>query len=82
MHIRPVTDKETGLNFNLEAAIKESETKALENLGRHKFMNFGYWAAINVHLRHLESKNRKSPFSTLVKQARLLLNRNNGVSPT
>ena len=69
-----------GLDIDLERAIRESEEKALDNLARHKFMNFGYWSAINVHLRHLEGKNRRSPFSLLVKQARAMISRNKSLT--
>ena len=61
---------------DLFTAITESEQKALENLSRHKFMMFGYHAAVNVTLRHLEGKRRASPFGRLVKQARAMLTDN------
>ena len=60
----------------LYAAIIEAEQKALDNLSRHKFMMFGYHAAVNVTLRHLEGKRRGSPFGPLVRQARAMLTDN------
>jgi len=54
---------------NLEAKIEEAERKALDNLARYKFMNFGYWASIWVHLNKLAGGKRPNPFRDLVKLA-------------
>jgi hypothetical protein len=52
------------------AAMKEAEEKAIASLAGYKFMMFGYWAAIWVHLNRLSRAGRKSPFSLLVTLAR------------
>lgn len=54
---------------DLEAKLKEAELKALDNLARYKFMNFGYWASIWVHLNQLDGRRRPNPFRDLVKLA-------------
>ena len=53
-----------------EKAITEAERKAIDNLARYKFMMFGYWAAIWVHLCHVSGKKWKNPFKPLVDLAR------------
>jgi hypothetical protein len=54
----------------LEADLAQAERKAIDNLARYKFQNFGYWAAIWVHLNRVGGFNRPSPFGSLVKAAR------------
>lgn len=54
---------------DLESKIKEAEHKALDNLARYKFMNFGYWASIWVHLNKIAGSKHHNPFSDLVKLA-------------
>lgn len=54
----------------LKQEIQEAEAKALDALGRYKFVMFGYWAGIWVHLNRIEGKKRPSPFRSLVIQAR------------
>jgi len=55
----------------LEQEIKQAERKAIDSLARYKFMMFGYWAGIWVHLNKIEGKRRPSPFSQLVKTAQI-----------
>lgn len=50
--------------------ILEAETKALDSLARYKFVMFGYWAGVWVHLNQIEGKKRPSPFKDLVHKAR------------
>lgn len=50
--------------------IQEAANKALDSLGRYKFVMFGYWAGVWVHLNRIEGKRRPSPFRTLVHNAR------------
>ena len=54
--------------------IKEAKQEALENaidsLARYKFMMFGYWAAIWVHLNQLDDVKEHNPFRELVEKAR------------
>ena len=58
--------------MTIEKDIEEAERKAWDSLCRYKFMMFGYWAAMWVHLNRIEGKRRPSPFRHLVAQARLL----------
>jgi len=44
--------------------------KAIDALARYKFMMFGYWAAMWVHLNRLCQVKAKSPFTKLVQAAR------------
>lgn len=43
----------------------EARRKALENLARYKFNNFGYWAGIWVHLNQIDGQE-PNPFHRLV----------------
>lgn len=56
--------------MNIEKELEEAKRKALDSLSRYKFMQFGYWAAIWVHLNKLAGGNRPNPFKPLVIQAR------------
>lgn len=42
----------------------------MDSLARYKFMMFGYWAGIWVHLNRLCSEKKPSPFKGLVELAR------------
>ncbi|MDP2910805.1 MAG: hypothetical protein Q8N76_00465 [Candidatus Omnitrophota bacterium] len=52
--------------LNLEIALNETELKAWRALAGYKFMMFGYWAAIWVHLNRVGEFNRQNPFKPLV----------------
>ena len=71
-------ETEIKVNMDLEAEIERkkevAKTKAITNLGRYKFMNFGYWAAVWVHLNQLSGKKDPSPFRDFVEHARYLQN--------
>jgi len=54
----------------LERELEEAERKAHSNLARYKFHNFGYWAAIWVHLNRAGDFNRPNPFVDYVQLAR------------
>jgi hypothetical protein len=54
------------LRERLEALIMEAERKALDNLKRYKFQNFGYYAARWVVLVRLSGRKRPNPFKDLV----------------
>lgn len=56
--------------INLETKLQEAENKAWEALAKYKFIMFGYWAAIWVHLNQLNQTKRPNPFSSLVKLAK------------
>lgn len=57
---------------NLDAEIQEAADKAIDSLARYKFAMFGYWAGIWVHLNRIDGGKRPSPFSVLVKAARII----------
>lgn len=54
----------------IEIELQEAERKAWDSLARYKFMMFGYWAAIWVHLNRMSETKRPNPFASLVKVAR------------
>lgn len=56
----------------LSADLDEAAEKAITNLARYKFQNFGYWAGIWVHLNRISGQKRPSPFRDLVLAAREL----------
>lgn len=56
--------------LDVEAQLKEAEEKAIDSLSRYKFMQFGYWAAIWVHLKRISDRTHSSPFSPFVKLAK------------
>jgi len=58
-----------GVNY-MGAELDEAEYKALSSLSRYKFIQFGYWAAIWVHLNRLSGARRPNPFRRLVMEAR------------
>jgi hypothetical protein len=49
-------------NLELLREMAEAERKAWRALGQYKFMMFGYWAAIWVHLNQLGQFNKPNPF--------------------
>lgn len=55
---------------SLEKAKAEAEAKAYDALARYKFLMFGYWAAIWVHLNSLAPSKGPNPFRSLVHRAR------------
>ena len=54
----------------LEQELNEAEKKAHDNLARYKFHNFGYWAAIWVHINRIGRFHRPNPFIDYVRLAR------------
>ncbi len=59
-----------GRQDKLDQEIQEAADKALDSLGRYKFVMFGYWAGVWVHLNRIEGRRRPSPFRDLVHNAR------------
>ncbi len=59
---------------SLDAEREQAEAKAWKALAGYKFMMFGYWAAVWVHLNTVCSRSggarHPSPFTALVKFAR------------
>ena len=60
-------------NLLLQEKINEAKHKAINNLARYKFMNFGYWCAIFIYLNKLQDKPTPNPFTAFVKLARRML---------
>ena len=56
--------------FRLRKELDEAEAKAWESLARCKFMMFGYWAAMWVHLNRIGGFKRPNPWKSLVLTAR------------
>ena len=44
--------------------------KAIDSLSRYKFMMFGYWSAIWIHLNNIDEKKEHNPFKVFVEEAR------------
>lgn len=53
----------------LAAELDVAEAKAWDSLSRYKFMMFGYWAAMWVHLNRIGRFKRPNPWVELVKLA-------------
>ena len=56
--------------MTIKEKIIEAEQKALDSLSRYKFLMFGYWAAIWVHLNRIAGNKEKNPFTDFVKLAK------------
>jgi len=54
----------------IEEERKEAERKAWDSLSRYKFMMFGYWAGLWVHLNRLCNNKAPNPFKSFVEMAR------------
>lgn len=54
----------------LDAEIELAKQHAFNSLAGYKFMMFGYWAGVWVHLNRLRSEPLANPFRDLVKLAR------------
>jgi hypothetical protein len=55
---------------NLQEELEEAERKAWDSLARYKFVMFGYWAGVWVHLNRLLPEARPNPWKCLVDHAR------------
>ncbi len=55
---------------NLAVELIVAQDKAIDALSRYKFVMFGYWAGVWVHLNRIEGKKRPNPFRTIVLEAR------------
>ena len=60
--------------MTIEQELQEVERKAWASLSRYKFVMFGYWAGVWVHLNRVAvaqgHKRLPNPFGELVKVAR------------
>ena len=54
----------------IKAKMVEAEAKAMDSLGRYKFLMFGYHAAQWVTMNQLLDERQGNPFRDLVKFAR------------
>ena len=52
--------------LDLEIEMREAEVKAWRSLAGYKFVMFGYWAAIWVHLNRIGGFDKPNPFKPLV----------------
>lgn len=56
--------------LTLERELDEAERKAWDALSRYKFMMYGYWAGVWVHLNRINEFGRPNPWRELVLAAR------------
>ena len=56
---------------HLRRKMAEAEAKAIDALRRYKFVMFGYWAGVWVHLNSLLPQPEPNPFRFLVHAARV-----------
>lgn len=56
----------------LQGEKQNAYEQAIDSMTRYKFMMFGYWAAIWVHLNNLSNEKEPNPFKPFVHQARRL----------
>lgn len=54
----------------LAEQLEEAERKAWDSLAKYKFVMFGYWCGVWVHLNRLDDEPRRNPWRDLVKAAR------------
>ena len=52
--------------------LDEAERKAWDSLSRYKFVMFGYWAGVWVHLNRISEIYHPNPWRGLVKHARVV----------
>ena len=60
------------MDVDLEEKLNEAERKAHDSLSRYKFVMFGYWAAVWVHLNEIGGFRKPNPFREYVTLARQL----------
>jgi len=63
-------DQEEKAVNSLICELDIAERKAWDSLSRYKFVMFGYWAGVWVHLNRISNLHRSNPWKELVKQAR------------
>lgn len=59
------------LEIGISNAMADAYCKALDSLGRYKFLMFGYYAAQWVKLNSLLPEPRPNPFTALVRCAKI-----------
>ena len=65
--------------MKITEAKQEAYETAIDSLARYKFMMFGYWAAIWVHLNNLDDNKEANPFKGIVTCARNMQKRDQEV---
>lgn len=55
---------------NIRVEMSAAEHKAWDSLARYKFVMFGYWCGVWVHLNRVGEFNHPNPWSSLVQQAK------------
>jgi len=68
--------------MNIKAHKREAYESAIDALARYKFMQFGYWAAIWVHLNQIDFDKEPNPFKELVRVARVMQRREHDTGST
>ena len=59
--------------MDLERELYEAEMKAWRSLARYKFMMFGYWCALWVHLNKIGDFKKPNPFHPVVDLAQSIV---------
>lgn len=54
------------MKANLLVELDEAECKAWSSLAHYKFVMFGYWVGVWIHLNRLLPKPRPNPWKCLV----------------
>ena len=54
---------------SMDDALAEAERKAWDSLSRYKFVMFGYWCGVWVHLNRVSGQQRSNPWRPLIKLA-------------
>jgi hypothetical protein len=62
-----------GIHARIAKQKQEAVEKALDSLSRYKFLMFGYWAGVWVHLNQIDDRKEPNPFKHLVTESRYLL---------
>jgi hypothetical protein len=60
----------TSITGDLQIELGLAEKKAWDALSRYKFVMFGYWCAVWVHLNRISGEARPNPWRELVLAAR------------
>ena len=58
------------LRRQLQAEMAEAEYRAWDSLARYKFVMYGYWCGVWVHLNRVGEFRHPNPWAGLVKQAK------------
>lgn len=56
--------------YRLRLDLQDAEAKAWDALSRYKFMMFGYWAAVWVHLNRIGGFKEANPWKQIVRDAK------------